>query len=1071
MIHKDDIQDIYGLSPMQNGMLISHALDPLSSAYLEQFDFNIMGDVNPQCMEYALIQISDCHDILRTVFSYKKTDLPRQIVLKSWHPQMTVEDYRNMHSIEAAVDNFKEKDRARGFDLSRDVLLRSALLRVGDKAWRLILTFHHIVMDGWSLAPFFQELFGYYETAVNNQTIPAVKAGYQYSEYISWLQKQSVDEACAYWKQYLDGYDKPASIPTLGNTDSYCHARHVFPLKSDLVEAMEYLAKARQFTVNTLFQSAWGLLLQKYNYVRDVVFGTVVSGRPPDLPGVESMVGLFINTRPQRVQTADGDSFAMICSKVQDASFTSTAYEYYPLYEIQTHCELKNRLLDHVVAFENYPLIDQLRERETEAEHSLWFEDIQVYERANYDFSIIVNPGNEYSVTFIYNEKRYSRETIEGLERSLINLLEEACASPDVSVDELSLCSALDQTQIIQGFNGKRSTYPSDTTVDAYFKSIASSYPNDTALVWRNKEFTYAELDAWSDRLAALLRARGVSPGGNVGLLVGRSPEMIAGMLGIMKTGAVYVPLDINSSAERLTTMIKDTDIQMVCTQKELESQLPDGIATLFLDYTDNDVAFEDISQSHTAESPAYIMYTSGSTGKPKGVMITHRNIIHLVSSAGFMKFQHGQVMLQTCSPTFDPCTFEIWVALLQGGTLVVADEEDCIDSGRIGELLIRRKVNSTQLVTALFNRLCDQDPAVFSSLTSMMVGGDVLLAKYVRKVRESNPDLILINGYGPTENTTISTVHIINDSDLEADRVPIGRPLDNSSVYVMDQGLHLLPVGAIGEVCVGGDGVSLGYYNIGELTDQKFVQDTFMPDGRMYRTGDLARWLPDGTVDFLGRADSQVKFRGYRIEIGEIERTMANFLDLKEVTVQIQNVGQEKQLCAYYTSRGVPDIDNWQKLLASKLPVYMIPVFFIQMEALPLTPNFKIDKGALPLPSSIVPGRSERMQPASEMENIITDIFALVLETEAVPINYNFFELGVNSLNIITINNKLKAKLNRDIPLTVLFEHTSIARLAKYLQPKEVIDNQEEQDKEAELNESRRTLLQTDRLIRFLEG
>lgn len=1072
MIRKEDIQDIYSLSPMQSGMLLNHALDPESSVYLEQFDFKISGEVDPQCMQDALIRVSESHDILRTVFSYKKTDQPRQIVLKSWHPPFSFKDFRQERSAEEAVEAFKEADRIRGFNLSRDVLIRGALLRVGNKAWRFILTFHHILMDGWSLAPFFEELFSHYEAAFNHQKLPSVRAKHQYREYIQWLQNQKVHEARTYWKNYLEGYERPVSIPAFEKPKPYSHATHTFHVPPYLVEKMESISREKKLTVNTLFQSAWGILLQKYNHARDAVFGTVVSGRPPELLGVESIVGLFINTRPQRIRTEEGDSFATICSKVQTASYESTPFEYYPLYEIQTNCELKNRLFDHVIAFENYPLIDQLRDMGGETEQSLCFEEVQVFERANYDFSIIVNPRDLFSVKFIYNEGRYSRETMEGLERSLKNLLEAACFNPDIPIDHLSLCSNQDQSFIIQKSIGKQPDYPSETTVDTYFKKRASEFPEDTALIWRDRQLTYSELDVWSDRLAAQMRAKGLKPGVNVGLLIGRCPEMVAGMLAIMKTGATYIPLDMNSPVERLALLVEETDIEIICTQRDLAARLPDEVETILLDDTDH-IFDEDqqVVSDHHADSPAYIMYTSGSTGKPKGCMITHRNILRLVFASDFMEFGHGQVMLQTCSPSFDPSVFEIWVALLHGGTLVVADEEDVIDAERFSKLLIDRNVSSTQLVTALFNRLCDQDPQIFAPLKSMMVGGDILSAKYVHKVKEFNPQLKLINGYGPTENTVISAIHEVGDLDLDLERIPIGRPLDHSSVYVLDAGLNPLPVGAVGELCVGGDGVGLGYYKRPELTNQLFVQDPFIPGRLLYRTGDLARWLPNGTVDFLGRADSQVKFRGYRIEIGEIERVLAELSNVKEVVVQVQEVAQEKQLCAYYTADHKPNIDEWRQRVASKLPEYMIPMYFIQLEDLPLTTNFKIDKAALPKPTSMVPSSPSRFRPKSAIETVVFDIISEVLGVEeGIPLNYNFFELGVNSLNIITINNRLKEKLNRDIPLTVMFQYTSIARLAEYLQAEEESASSAKND-EDEMDGARGTLLKTNRLIKLMEG
>ncbi|MCP1311721.1 non-ribosomal peptide synthetase [Paenibacillus tyrfis] len=1068
MIRKENIQDIYGLSSMQKSMLVHHALDASSSAYVEQFDFHIAGDVSPGRMEWALARLSDRYDILRTVFSYRKTDLPRQVVLKSWEPALTVCDFRENASPEEAVEAFKESDRERGFDLSQDVLLRGALLRTGERRWRFIFTFHHILMDGWSLGPLFQELFGLYEAAVRQDSYTPTREAYPYREYIRWLEGQSEEQALAYWEQALAGYEKPIAIPAFGGGGPYRHATHSFKLSKSLVERLNGLARSRQLTVNTLFQSAWGLLLQKYNYTRDAVFGSVVSGRPPQLPGVESMVGLFINTQPLRVRAEQGESFASLCANVQKASFASVPYEYCPLFDIQSRSRLKNKLLDHVVAFENYPLAERLRDLASQSGESLTFEDVQVFERTNYDFHVVVNPGETFAVHFSFNEAVYAKQTMEGLERSLTTLLEAACERPDASVDELSLCSREDRTVVVDSFNATRRPYPADSTVDGAFREVAARRGEETALLWRDTSYTYDRLNAWSDRLAAKLQAQGVRPGSVVGLMTTRCPEMVAGMLGILKAGSSYVPLDLLNSPERLAFMMEDAGIEVLYTRSDLAAKAPSGSNVLLLEESGHPGEAQPAASVHDARGTAYLMYTSGSTGRPKGCLVTHRNILRLVFGPDFIDFGPHQVILQTGSPAFDASTFEIWGALLHGGILALADEEHILDPGRLKALLERQSVSSMWLTAALFNKLCDQDPAMFRSLKNLIVGGDVLSVRHIRRAMEANPGLRIVNGYGPTENTTFSTTHVVTEADLESGRIPVGRPLANSTAYIVDHGLQPVPVGALGELCVGGDGIASGYHNRPELTEECFLDDPFVPGGRLYRTGDLARWLPDGTIDFVGRTDFQVKIRGYRVELGEIERTMSLLPGIKEVTVQVREIGEDKQLCAYFTSEEEPDQGAWKTVLSSKLPGYMVPAFFTRLDAMPLTVNGKVDRQALPAPAPIVSSAAPRH--LSGVEKTIADIFSSVLGVEVVDTGDNFFEIGVNSLNLITINNRLKQAFDRDIPLTVLFEHTSIARLADYLKVREPLGTRGDEEQDRELASARSKLLKTGSLIRKLE-
>ncbi|WP_248930395.1 non-ribosomal peptide synthetase [Paenibacillus hamazuiensis] len=1070
MISKENIQDIYGLSSMQKSMLVHHALDTSSSAYVEQFDFRIAGDVDPSRMEWALAKLSDRHDILRTVFSYRKTDLPRQVVLKSWEPPFTFLDLRENVSPEESAEAFKAEDRGRGFDLSQDVLLRGALLRTEERRWRFVLTFHHILMDGWSLGPLFQELFGLYEAAAEPDRYTLAGDAHPYREYIRWLEEQSEEQALAYWEQALAGYEKPVAIPAFGPGGPYRHAVHRFELPATLAARLGELARSRRLTVNTLFQSAWGLLLQKYNYTRDAVFGSVVSGRPPGLPGVESMIGLFINTQPLRVHAEQGDTFISLCSRVQKASFAAVPYEFCPLFDIQSRSPLKNKLLDHVVAFENYPLAERLRDLASQSGQSLSFEDVQVFERTNYDFHVVVNPGETFVVQFTFNEAVYTRETMEGLERSLTTLLEAACAKPDASVDELGICSGTDRAIVIERFNATRRTYPADSTVDAVFRDVAARRAADTALMWRDRSCTYGELDRWSDRLAAKLQEQGVGPGSVVGLMTPRCPEMAAGILGILKTGAAYVPLDLLNSPERLAFMIGDAGIRVLCTLPELAPKAPSGMNVLLLEDSNDPAGTPPVPAEHDAECTAYLMYTSGSTGQPKGCLITHRNILRLVFGPDFIDFGPHQVILQTGSPAFDASTFEIWGALLHGGILVLAGEEDILDPGRLKPLLERKAVSSIWLTAALFNKLCDQDPSLFAPLRNLLVGGDVLSSRHIRRALEANPGLRIVNGYGPTENTTFSTTHVVTEADLRNGRIPIGRPLANSTAYIVDHGLQPLPVGALGELCVGGDGVGLGYHNRPELTAERFLDDPFAPGGRMYRTGDLARWLPDGRLDFLGRTDFQVKIRGYRVELGEIERAMAQLPGVKEVTVLVREIGEDKQLCAYFTCEGEPDLRGWKTTLAKALPSYMIPAFFTRLEAMPLTVNGKVDRQALPAPSAASLAGSAAPRALSGVEKTVADIVCSVLGVETVDTNDNFFEIGVNSLNLMTINNRLKQAFDRDIPLTAMFEHTSVSRLAEYLKLPDLSGAGRDEEMSRELSRARSTLLKTGSLIRKLE-
>jgi len=1073
LLTKDNIQSIYSLSPMQQSMLIHHAVDSESSAYIEQFDFCIAGRLDPVSMERALAQLVERHDALRTIFSYRKTDLPRQVVLTRRMPALDLRDWRDVPDTETALEAFKAEDRRRGFDLTRDLLLRAALLRIGEAQWRLIVTFHHIVLDGWSIGLLLQDLVALYEAAAGGREVADTERPPSFDSYIRWLEGRDRAAAASYWRQQLEGYEQPASLPAFGPAAPYSHARHSFCLPPSLSEALRQLAAARRWTLSTVMHAVWGVLLMKYNGTRDVVFGSVVSGRPPQVPDVESMVGLFINTQPVRVRAEAADSFAELCSKVQQASLEAAAYEFFPLFEAQGASSLKNRLLDHVVAFENYPLSERLRDLSAQPDQALRFEEVQVYEQTGYDFNLVINPGDECRMTFLYNSNRYELSLMEGLEQSLLTLMTAVCAEPEAAVVSLGICAPQERQRILRQFNGNRCAYPDNRTVHGLFSEMAARYADKPALRWQDESMTYRELDGWSDTLATRMRKAGIGLGDTVALLAPRCPEMVAGLLAILKTGATYVPLDLANARERLAFIVEDAGIRFGCTLTALAAELPPGLLPIRLDEPADAAELADLTASGETSSgpgdprrPACMMYTSGSTGQPKGCLISHRSIISLLHGPDYIDFGPQQVILPTCSPSFDASFFELFGALLHGGTIILAEPRALLDPDSLRATIARYGVSSMLLTTALFNVLCDRDPSLFGPLRELLIGGEAASPRHLRQARKANPELRIVNCYGPTENTTISTFHLVTEADEQLERVPIGRPLVNSTAYILDEALHLLPIGAIGELCVGGDGVSLGYYRRPELTAEKFVEDPFARGAKLYRTGDLARWLPDGSLDYIGRVDAMVKVRGYRIELGAIERAMSRLPGVEEATVQVRIVGQEKQLCAYYTSMREPDVSQWRFELSKQIPEYMLPAFFTRLDALPLTVNGKIDTAALPSPTATRPER--KLLPPSETERRIGEIVSAVIGVEGVGTQEQFFEIGVNSLNMITIHNRIKTAFDTDFPLTVMFQHTSIAELARYIQIPQ--DDSSLASDEEELVHARNTLLRTSLLIQRME-
>ena len=701
-------------------------------------------------------------------------------------------------------------------------------------------------------------------------------------------------------------------------------------------------------------------------------------------------------------------------------------------------------------------------------EGALQVGEVQVFQGAKYDFHVIVYPGDELRINFVYNAARYSAPTIASLARSLVHLLEQVALDPACPVGQLSLCCANDAHRILKQYNDTARPYPSHRAVPALFMETVAAWPDAPALRDGARRFTYAELHARALCAAARLRAHGVASGDSIGLLTPRSAEMVIGMLAIFYCGASYIPIEAGTTAERLRFMLEDGEARLLCTVSALGVTAPPGVALHLLD-ADAPPAPELVPAACGPHATAYLMYTSGSTGQPKGCSISHQNIVRLVRNTDYVDFGPQHRILQTGSPAFDASTFEIWGALLNGGELCLVEEASILDPVLLRAALREQQITILWLTSALFNQLCDADPAMFAPLQYLLVGGDVLSPRHVEAARTANPHLRIINGYGPTENTTFSATFAI--ARAYPGGVPIGRPIANSTAYVVDAAGRLLPPGAYGELCVGGDGVAHGYLKRLELTAEKFVADPFREGGRMYRTGDLARWLPDGTLGLLGRNDFQIKIRGFRVELGEIERALCSLDGIAEAVVVAHEGSGGKQLHAFYVGSAASDPQQLRTQLAAKLPGYMVPALYLRLERMPLTVNGKLDRRALPISDSVAqrPG-TPMAEPKSVTERRIADICKEVLGIEQIGLHDNFFDVGATSLNLIAINNRLKEAFRQEIALAVLFEYTSVAGMAQFLGADQSAAEARLASETEELDQSRSALFKTRNLLKMME-
>ncbi|KAE8559798.1 non-ribosomal peptide synthetase [Paenibacillus polymyxa] len=1035
--HLGEIENIYSLTPMQKGMWFHSALDRQTAAYFEQTRFTMRGALDVQLFERSWMELAKRHLVLRANFVKGPAGEPLQIIYRDKPVGFEYEELLHLQADEKQtyLDKKAEDDKLRGFDLEHDALVRVTILRTEEQSYHVLWSFQHILMDGWCLPQLTQELFETYSALASGKQ-PAGDKGSDYGAYIEWLEKQDDQAASGYWTAFLAGYEGQTVLP--GQKEPAPNGRftadHVTAeLGKDLSERMDRVAKQRLVTVNTLLQAAWGVMLQKYNGTNDAVFGSVVAGRPAEIPGIESMIGLFINTVPVRVTSEADTVFADLMVKLQERALESGRYDYYPLYEIQARSVQKQNLINHIIAFENYPVDEQMEQAGDQQHGDLTIADVQMEEQTNYNFNVTVVPGVEIEIRFDFNAEVFDKDSIERLKGHLVHLLEQVTDNPEITVGELELVTEAEKADLLGRFNDTITEFPRGKTLIQLFEEQAERIPDAAAISLNEQELTYRELNERVNRLARTLRSHGISKGRLVAIMAERSIEMVVGMLAAHKAGAAYVPIDPEYPEERIRFLIEDSGAQVMLTQSRLRERLAGSDSVILLD--DESFYHEDgtnLNPGTEATDLACVIYTSGTTGKPKGNLVSHRNIVRIVRNTNYIDITERDHVLQLSSYSFDGAIFDIFGALTNGARLVLVPRETLLEIGRLADLIQHERISVMLITTAYFNVLVDVNVDCLRDVRAILFGGERVSVGHVRRALAHIGPGRLNHLYGPSESTVYTTYLPVDFVDESAVTVPIGRPISNTTVYIVDSRNKLLPIGVAGELCVGGEGLVRGYNNRPELTAEKFVDNPFVPGERMYRTGDLAKWLPDGTIEYVGRTDDQVKIRGFRIELGEIEAQLQKVEGIRKTTVFArENAFGEKQLCAYYEADRELPAAELKNVISQELPAYMIPAYLIQLERLPLTANGKVDRRSLPTPEeSLQPGEG-RTPPRTPLEASLAGIWKSVLGLEHIGVHDNFFDLGGHSLRATTLVSKVHQELNVELPLRDVFRYSTIEEMA----------------------------------------